>query len=58
MHLFVEEKIIGRLSREANTYLCSPADSGKWSSLDNYTYNNPVSCKRCLQIMKRWQVED
>lgn len=56
-HLFVKEAFQdGRVKREADTYLCSPNDSGKFSTLDDYEHNDKIiTCKKCLSIMERWK---
>ncbi|WP_254841104.1 hypothetical protein [Natronomonas marina] len=58
-HLFVKEAFTeGRLSREADTYLCDPNATPHFPSEDG-EHDEPreVTCKSCLDLMERWSVD-
>lgn len=59
-HLFVKEAFEeGRLSREADTYLCDPNTTPRFPS-DEGEHDEPreVTCSSCLGLMERWKGED
>lgn len=58
-HLFVKEAFKeGRLGREEDTYLCDPNATPHFPS-DEGEHDEPreVTCKSCLDLMERWEVE-
>ena len=58
-HLFVKEAFKeGRLSREADTYLCDPNATPRFPSGEG-EHDEPkeVTCSSCLNLMERWSVE-
>jgi hypothetical protein len=64
-HLFVHEAFEdGRLSREAETYLCDPSahlpDQGDITrtDADGNEYAPPVTCQTCLERMERFKTEE
>lgn len=64
-HLYVHETFQdGRLKRNANSYLCSPNEAGKFHDfiLDDREddmlqnkENNTITCSNCLKLMERWK---
>jgi hypothetical protein len=61
VHLFVQESFTaGRLSRDAETYLCDPNTVPKYQFTeerytdDEGTYVPKVTCNTCLARMERW----
>jgi len=56
-HVFVKNDVYdGRFKRTADSFLCSPNDNGKWTTLDDYEHNEQlITCKKCLSIMERWK---
>lgn len=61
-HLYLTEAFSeGRLTREANSYLCDPkasiedADGIVNHDGDGEAYVPKVTCKRCLEMMERWK---
>lgn len=63
MHLFVKEAFTdGRLSREADTYLCSNEAKFRFTEEGNTSdntksYTPSVTCQTCLERMKRWKTQ-
>ena len=56
-HLFVKEPFTeGRLSREADSYLCDPNASPRFPSGEG-EHDEPreVTCSACLDLMERWK---
>lgn len=66
-HTYVLEDFVdGRLSRSANTYLCSPKDSGSFHDYEVIDTDeqiqgakaiSDITCSNCLKLMKRWKIE-
>ena len=58
-HLFVKEAFTeGRLSREADTYLCDPNTTPRFPSGEGeHEEPREVTCSSCLDLMGRWKVE-
>lgn len=59
-HLFVLEAFEeGRLSRDAETYLCDPNASTRFPSGEG-KHDEPkkVTCSSCLDLMERWEADD
>jgi len=61
-HIWLVEALDdGRLHRQANSYLCSPA-TGKLArhipAIDADSTPIQVTCKRCLEIAERWKPHD
>lgn len=56
-HVFVKNDFqYGRFKRSADSFLCSPNDNGKWTTLNDYEHNEQlITCKKCLSIMERWK---
>lgn len=58
-HLFVKEAFSeGRLSRDADSYLCDPNATPVFPS-EGGEHDTPeeVTCKSCLELMERWKLE-
>lgn len=59
-HLFVKEAFKeGRLSRDADSYLCDPNAHPRFPAGEG-EHDEPrdVTCSSCLDLMERWEVDD
>jgi len=58
-HLLVKESFEeGRLRRDADTYLCDPNATPRFPSGEGEHHEpREVTCKACLDLMERWQVD-